>query len=60
MMFVDAVRRYVDSLPDQSTGWLAGLRDRHVGRAFARAFKRFVGMPPAAWRRRQNDPATQG
>jgi AraC-like DNA-binding protein len=137
MMFVDAVRRYVDSLPDQSTGWLAGLRDRHVGRAlalmhadaardwkiealadavalsrsalydrfvrfigqppmqylaqwrmqvasnllrqshapvasialdvgydseaaFARAFKRMVGMPPAAWRRRQNDPATQG
>jgi AraC-like DNA-binding protein len=35
MMFVDAVRRYVDSLPDQSTGWLAGLRDRHVGRALA-------------------------
>jgi transcriptional regulator GlxA family with amidase domain len=35
MMFVDAVRRYVDALPDQSTGWLAGLRDRHVGRALA-------------------------
>ncbi len=33
MMFVDAVRRHVDTLPDQSRGWLAGLRDRHVGRA---------------------------
>jgi AraC-like DNA-binding protein len=35
MMFVDAVRRYVDALPPESTGWLAGLRDRHVGRALA-------------------------
>ena len=35
MMFVDAVRRYVDSLPVQSAGWLAGMRDRHVGRALA-------------------------
>jgi AraC-like DNA-binding protein len=35
MMFVDAVRRYVDILPEASTGWLAGLRDRHVGRSLA-------------------------
>lgn len=35
MMFVDAVRRFVDGLPPGSTGWLAGLRDRHVGRALA-------------------------
>jgi AraC-like DNA-binding protein len=35
MMFVDAIRRYVEQLPEQSTGWLAGLRDRHVGRALA-------------------------
>jgi AraC-like DNA-binding protein len=35
MMFVDAVRRYVERLPEASTGWLAGLRDRHVGRALA-------------------------
>jgi AraC-like DNA-binding protein len=131
MMFVDAVRRYVERLPDSSTGWLAGVRDRHVGRAltlihenparawtidaladeialsrsafyerfvrligqppmqyltqwrmqaaanllrqsrapiasialdvgyeseaaFARAFKRLVGAPPASWRRIQN------
>lgn len=35
MMFVDAVRRYADALPDGSTGWLAGLRDRFVGRTLA-------------------------
>lgn len=35
MMFVDAVRRYVDMLPEESSGWLAGLRDRQVGRALA-------------------------
>jgi len=35
MMFVDAVRRYVDTLPEHSQGWLAGLRDRFVGRALA-------------------------
>jgi AraC-like DNA-binding protein len=130
MMFVDAIRRHIELMPEPSTGWLAGLRDRHVGRAlallheapaadwtidaignqvglsrsalherfveliglppmqylaqwrmqlasrmlresqasvlsialrvgyeseaaFGRAFKRMVGMPPAAWRRRQ-------
>lgn len=35
MMFVNAVRRYADHLPTQSTGWLAGLRDRFVGRTLA-------------------------
>lgn len=35
MMFVDTARRYLDTLPDNATGWLAGLRDRHVGRALA-------------------------
>ena len=35
MMFIDAVRRYVESLPQDSRGWLAGLRDRFVGRALA-------------------------
>lgn len=132
MMFVYAIRRHVERLPENSSGWLAGLRDRHVGRAlalihnnpsrawtidaladeialsrsafyerfvrlidqppmqyltqwrmqvaanllrqtrapvaaialdvgydseaaFARAFKRLVGAPPATWRRRQKD-----
>jgi len=35
MMFVDAVRRYIETLPEESRGWLAGLRDRFVGRALA-------------------------
>jgi AraC-like DNA-binding protein len=35
MMFVDAARRYLDSLPADATGWLAGLRDRFVGKALA-------------------------
>jgi AraC-like DNA-binding protein len=137
MMFVDAVRRHVDQLPQESTGWLAGLRDRFVSRAlgllheqpatdwtveelgrqvglsrsalherfveligqppmqyltqwrmqcasrllretgasvasvafdvgydseaaFARAFKRAAGLPPAAWRRRQAESAPAG
>jgi AraC-like DNA-binding protein len=137
MLFVDAVRRHVDRLPPESTGWLSGLRDRHVGRAlallherpahdwtlddlgreaglsrsalhqrfvqligqppmqylanwrmqvasgllrntnatvatialevgydseaaFARAFKRLVGVPPAAWRRQPATPEKSG
>jgi AraC-like DNA-binding protein len=35
MMFVDAVRRYTASLPADSRGWLAGMRDHLVGRALA-------------------------
>jgi AraC-like DNA-binding protein len=35
MMFVDAVRRYTESLPQDSAGWLAGMRDRLIGRALA-------------------------
>jgi len=33
MVFVDAARRYLDTLPDDASGWLAALRDRGVGRA---------------------------
>jgi AraC family transcriptional regulator, alkane utilization regulator len=35
LLFVEAVRRYAESLPEEETGWLAGLRDRHVARALA-------------------------
>jgi AraC-like DNA-binding protein len=35
MMFVDVVRRYLDGLAPEQTGWLAGLRDRFVGRTLA-------------------------
>lgn len=36
LMFVELVRRYVESLPEESRGWLGGLRDRHIGRALNR------------------------
>ncbi len=35
MTFIEAVRRYLGSLPEGSRGWLAGLQDRFVGRAIA-------------------------
>ena len=33
LMFVEIVRRYIDGLPEDSPGWLSGLRDRHIGAA---------------------------
>jgi AraC-like DNA-binding protein len=33
LVFVQAVRHYVDAMPDDRKGWLAGLRDRFVARA---------------------------
>jgi AraC-like DNA-binding protein len=33
LLFVEAVRRYAETLPEGQTGWLAGLRDHHVARA---------------------------
>jgi AraC-like DNA-binding protein len=35
LMFVEAIRRYVEDLPPQGNGWLAGVRDPHVGRALS-------------------------
>jgi AraC-like DNA-binding protein len=35
LMFVEAMRRYVETLPPEGKGWLAGVRDAHVGRALA-------------------------
>jgi AraC-like DNA-binding protein len=35
LLFVETVRRYVETLPQDQTGWLAGLRDTHVARALA-------------------------
>jgi len=34
-LFVDTLRRYVDGLPEQQRGWLAGARDPVVGRSLA-------------------------
>ena len=39
LMFVDVVRHYLETLPADRTGWLAGLRDSFVGRALT-AFHR--------------------
>ncbi len=35
LLFVDAVRRHVDSLPAEQTGWLGGLNDPFVARTLA-------------------------
>ncbi|MBS0466273.1 MAG: AraC family transcriptional regulator [Proteobacteria bacterium] len=35
MLFIDAMRQYLGTLPEGSSGWLAGLRDRFVGPALA-------------------------
>lgn len=45
MLFVDAARRYLENLPPDALGWLAGLRDRFVGRALALLHER----PAYAW-----------
>ena len=81
LMFVEVLRRYVETLPPGQQGWLAGLRDELVGRglgllhgapahpwtvdaladgvamsrsAFAERFTALVGQPPmhylAQWR----------
>jgi AraC-like DNA-binding protein len=35
LLFVEAVRRYAEALPQGQTGWLAGLRDPQIARALA-------------------------
>jgi AraC-like DNA-binding protein len=35
LLFVEAVRRYAETLPESQTGWLAGLRDPYVARTLA-------------------------
>ena len=35
LLFVEAVSYYIAGLPEDRQGWLAGLRDPHVGRALA-------------------------
>jgi len=39
-LIVDTLRRYVETLPDQATGWLAGARDPIVGRSLALLHRR--------------------
>jgi AraC-like DNA-binding protein len=33
LMFVETIRRYLETLPAAETGWLAGVRDREIGQA---------------------------
>lgn len=47
-MFVEVLRRYMQELAPGQKGWLAGLKDPYIDRAF----KRQVGKPPAAWRKK--------
>lgn len=35
LMFIEVVRQYLDTLPPEQAGWLAGLRDPFVGKALA-------------------------
>ena len=35
LLFVEALRRYIETLPPDGKGWLAGVRDAQVGRALA-------------------------
>ena len=35
LMFIEVVRRHLERLPPEQTGWLAGLRDPQVGRALS-------------------------
>lgn len=39
-LFIETLRRYMDTLPPEQTGWLAGARDAVVGRALALMHRR--------------------
>lgn len=45
LMFLQAVRDHIDSLPEESKGWLAALRDRHIGAAL----RLMHGRPAENW-----------
>jgi AraC-like DNA-binding protein len=45
LVFVEVVRKYMASLPEDSPGWLSGLRDRHVGHAL----RLIHGQPARTW-----------
>ena len=44
-MFVEVIRQYVEALPQAERGWLAGLRDKSVGRAL----NLMHGRPAHGW-----------
>ena len=43
-LFAESVRRYLDQLPPVDGGWLAGLRDRAVGRTIAMIHRRYADL----------------
>src|SRR5882672_6754241 len=45
LLFVEALRRYMEGLPPEGKGWLAGVRDGQVGKALALLH----GAPGKAW-----------
>jgi AraC-like DNA-binding protein len=45
LMFLQAVRQHIDGLPAESTGWLSGLRDRHI----SAALRLMHGKPEENW-----------
>lgn len=40
VLFIETLRRYMEQLPPEHTGWLAGVRDRVVGQALAQLHAR--------------------
>jgi AraC-like DNA-binding protein len=45
LLFVEAIRCYIESIPDDQRSWLAGLRDLHV----SRALRLLHGEPGRSW-----------
>lgn len=45
LMFVEVVRKHIARLPDDSKGWLSGLKHRHVGHAL----RLIHGQPEKSW-----------
>jgi AraC-like DNA-binding protein len=45
LMFIEVVRRYLEALPPEQAGWLAGLRDPFVGKALSLLH----GRPAHGW-----------
>jgi AraC-like DNA-binding protein len=45
LMFLHAVREYIDALPPESSGWLAALRDKHV----SAALRAMHARPAESW-----------
>lgn len=45
VLFIETVRRYIETMPAEQTGWLAGVRDDVVGKALALMH----AQPAAEW-----------